>query len=255
MCVSAAPQVDYAAAGIFLNISSDGGRGSAPWWTRDDLQVAPGIEADVPVRAYSGYSGHACGVLACPRASFDLQVVPGTEADAPVRAAGRLVRGAHAGSWPAHMHGVTFVASGLCRFNALSGWQPAAGEAEQQQNPVIAYCNLPWTYRARCCTRAAGALCQGHTALPATRWGQRVCCAPAQVEDRFSPAWWFADVPQEAIAPLHDLNNVLPFLQQVQPLEIFIDPLKTFLSGHSCCKSWQGPGIPMCCYALATLGG
>ena len=42
-------QVDYAAAGIFLNISSDGGRGSAPWWTRDDLQVAPGIEADVPV--------------------------------------------------------------------------------------------------------------------------------------------------------------------------------------------------------------
>ena len=42
---------------------------------------------------------------------------------------------------------------------------------------------------------------------------------PAQVEDRFSPAWWFADVPQEAIAPLHDLNNVLPFLQQVRPLE------------------------------------
>lgn len=35
------------------------------------------------------------------------------------------------------------------------------------------------------------------------------------MEDRFSPAWWFADVPQEAIAPLHDLNNVLPFLQQV----------------------------------------
>ena len=42
-------QVDYAAAGIFLNISSNGGKGSAPWWTRPDVQVAPGIEALVPV--------------------------------------------------------------------------------------------------------------------------------------------------------------------------------------------------------------
>ena len=58
MIVWAVPQVDYAAASIFLNISSDGGRGSAPWWTRADLQVAPGIEANVPVRAGHGHLHH-----------------------------------------------------------------------------------------------------------------------------------------------------------------------------------------------------
>ena len=69
-------QVDYAAASIFLNISSDGGRGSAPWWTRDDLQVAPGIEADVPVSAKSGWCRVSeCGVMACSHAPCYLHCV------------------------------------------------------------------------------------------------------------------------------------------------------------------------------------
>ncbi len=37
----------------------------------------------------------------------------------------------------------------------------------------------------------------------------------AQIEERFSPAWWFADVPSEAIGSMQHLGNVLPLLRQV----------------------------------------
>lgn len=36
-----------------------------------------------------------------------------------------------------------------------------------------------------------------------------------QTEDRFSPAWWFADVPGTAIIPLRRVDAVLPYLRQV----------------------------------------
>lgn len=34
--------------------------------------------------------------------------------------------------------------------------------------------------------------------------------------DRYSPAWWYADVPETAIIPLRKLEAVLPYLRQVQ---------------------------------------
>ena len=37
---------------------------------------------------------------------------------------------------------------------------------------------------------------------------------PAQVYDRFSPLWWFPDVPKAAIGSMRKLENVLPFLRQ-----------------------------------------
>ncbi len=36
-----------------------------------------------------------------------------------------------------------------------------------------------------------------------------------QLEDRFSPSWWFADVPSTAIIPLRKIDAVLPYLRQV----------------------------------------
>ena len=33
--------------------------------------------------------------------------------------------------------------------------------------------------------------------------------------DRYSPAWWYADVPETAIIPLRKLEAVLPYLRQV----------------------------------------
>ena len=35
------------------------------------------------------------------------------------------------------------------------------------------------------------------------------------MEDRFSPLWWFPDVPKQAIGSIRKLENVLPFLRQV----------------------------------------
>ena len=35
------------------------------------------------------------------------------------------------------------------------------------------------------------------------------------VYERFSPHWWFPDVPKQAIGPIKKLENVLPFLRQV----------------------------------------
>lgn len=37
----------------------------------------------------------------------------------------------------------------------------------------------------------------------------------AQDVDRYSPAWWYADVPETAIIPLRKLEAVLPYLRQV----------------------------------------
>ena len=37
----------------------------------------------------------------------------------------------------------------------------------------------------------------------------------AQDVDRYSPAWWYADVPESAIIPLRKLEAVLPYLRQV----------------------------------------
>lgn len=37
----------------------------------------------------------------------------------------------------------------------------------------------------------------------------------AQIEERFSPAWWFADVANEAIGSMQHLESVLPLLRQV----------------------------------------
>ena len=45
-----AAQVDYAAAGIFLNITGGKEGGSAPWWEQPGLQMAPGLEAMSQVR-------------------------------------------------------------------------------------------------------------------------------------------------------------------------------------------------------------
>ncbi|CAL8469510.1 g9051 [Coccomyxa elongata] len=36
-----------------------------------------------------------------------------------------------------------------------------------------------------------------------------------QLEDRFSPSWWFADVPSTAIIPLRKIDAVLPYLRQM----------------------------------------
>ena len=33
--------------------------------------------------------------------------------------------------------------------------------------------------------------------------------------DRFSPAWWVADVPDTAIIPLRKLETIVPYLRQV----------------------------------------
>ena len=40
----------------------------------------------------------------------------------------------------------------------------------------------------------------------------------AQDVDRYSPAWWYADVPETAIIPLRKLEAVLPYLRQVEDL-------------------------------------
>ncbi|CAL8469167.1 g8708 [Coccomyxa elongata] len=40
-----ATEVDYAAAGMFLNITGGKEGGSAPWWEQPGLQMAPGLEA------------------------------------------------------------------------------------------------------------------------------------------------------------------------------------------------------------------
>lgn len=40
----------------------------------------------------------------------------------------------------------------------------------------------------------------------------------AQIEERFSPAWWFADVPKEAIGSMQRLENLLPLLRQAPEL-------------------------------------
>lgn len=32
--------------------------------------------------------------------------------------------------------------------------------------------------------------------------------------DRFTPHWWFPDVPKQAIGSIRKLENVLPFLRQ-----------------------------------------
>jgi hypothetical protein len=133
-----AAQVDYAAAGIFLNISSNGGKGSAPWWTRPDVQVAPGIEALVPVSPTSFLFPQGQATL---RSSL-----------AP---------------WAACLH----AQHDACTMHIVN----------TRREPFLA----------------------------------------AQVYDRFSPAWWFADVPIEAIAPLSSLDSVLPFLKQVHhPFQI-----------------------------------
>lgn len=42
--------MDYAAAGIFLNITGGEEGGSAPWWEQPGLQMAPGLEAMSQVR-------------------------------------------------------------------------------------------------------------------------------------------------------------------------------------------------------------
>lgn len=40
-------------------------------------------------------------------------------------------------------------------------------------------------------------------------------CHAVQDVDRFSPAWWFADVPDTAIIPLRKLEAIVPYLRQV----------------------------------------
>ena len=45
--------MDYAAAGIFLNITGESEGGSAPWWELAGSQMAPGLEAMTPVRPLS----------------------------------------------------------------------------------------------------------------------------------------------------------------------------------------------------------
>lgn len=40
-------------------------------------------------------------------------------------------------------------------------------------------------------------------------------CHVVQDVDRFSPAWWFADVPDTAIIPLRKLEAIVPYLRQV----------------------------------------
>ncbi len=43
-------QVDYAAAGIFINITTDSDEGhSAPWWQLEGARMAPGLEPLTPV--------------------------------------------------------------------------------------------------------------------------------------------------------------------------------------------------------------
>ena len=43
-------QVDYAAAGIFINVTTDSEDGdSAPWWQLDGESMAPGLEPLTPV--------------------------------------------------------------------------------------------------------------------------------------------------------------------------------------------------------------
>ena len=55
-CGGNVPQVDYAAAGIFLNVTTDSEDGdSAPWWQLEG-SMAPGLEALTPV--YERFSPH-----------------------------------------------------------------------------------------------------------------------------------------------------------------------------------------------------
>ena len=50
-------QVDYAAAGIFLNVTTDSEVGdSAPWWQLEGGSMAPGLEPLTPV--YERFSAH-----------------------------------------------------------------------------------------------------------------------------------------------------------------------------------------------------
>lgn len=45
-------QVDYATAGIFINITTDSDEGhSAPWWQLQGARMAPGLEPLTPVRS------------------------------------------------------------------------------------------------------------------------------------------------------------------------------------------------------------
>ena len=48
---------------------------------------------------------------------------------------------------------------------------------------------------------------------------------PGQVYDRFSPLWWFPDVPKAAIGSMRKLENVLPFLRQAS--SVYLNPLMT----------------------------
>ena len=43
--------------------------------------------------------------------------------------------------------------------------------------------------------------------------------------DRYSPAWWYADVPETAIIPLRKLEAVLPYLRQVSMVPEICDML------------------------------
>ena len=43
--------------------------------------------------------------------------------------------------------------------------------------------------------------------------------------DRYSPAWWYADVPETAIIPLRKLEAVLPYLRQVTEIPHICDTL------------------------------
>ena len=52
-------------------------------------------------------------------------------------------------------------------------------------------------------------ICQAQPSCPMSLQG----CA--QDVDRYSPAWWYADVPETAIIPLRKLEAVLPYLRQV----------------------------------------
>lgn len=50
-------QVDYAAAGIFLNVTTDSeGGDSAPWWQLEGGSMTPGLEPLTPV--YERFSPH-----------------------------------------------------------------------------------------------------------------------------------------------------------------------------------------------------
>ena len=54
----------------------------------------------------------------------------------------------------------------------------------------------------------------------------------AQDVDRYSPAWWYADVPETAIIPLRKLEAVLPYLRQVKNLRPCAVALSTSDTAH-----------------------